>query len=84
MSVGEWKEYLEGANTILAREKEATIKLEALIGDKTKKVEKHEQRCALESKAEEASDTDEGDYKKADAKAKPTNEHGEAEKNTEG
>ena len=85
MGVKELKELLKAVESALAEEHIVTaMLLEAVLGYKSKEIQEHEQRCALESKAEEASDNHEGDTKKADAKAKSINTHGEVEENIEG
>ena len=70
IGVEEVKRCLKAAELLLVREKEATIKLEALLGAKHKEVQKYEQRCASTISAGEASGTSEGDDKKADAKVR--------------
>lgn len=84
IGVEEVEKCLKAAELLLVRDKEATTKLEALIGAKNKEVQEYGQSCALGSKAGEASGTYEGETKKADAKAKSINNFGKAEKNKEG
>ena len=70
IGVEEMKKCLKAAELLLVREKEATNKLEALLGAKYMEVQEYEQSCASTIKAGEASGTSEGDDRKADAKVK--------------